>query len=147
VGTLFLGKDPPRGFEAHPDGHFLLPDEMPPQPKPLPVDHYESPASLVGSRTAERLALLVNLLVQHADAKGAILQEELTVSDNLSEGGAELRTSLELASGDVIQVREVDGSFETRAEVCETTMGPDGIRRLHVRFLDGRRPTHLIRKR
>jgi hypothetical protein len=90
-----------------------------------------------GRRQNERLELLVNLLIQQADEWGEILKEELTVTDNLGQGGAQVRTTLELNTGEVVYVREAQGGV---------SRGADGIRRLHLRFLDGRVPTHLIRK-
>jgi hypothetical protein len=56
-------------------------------------------------------------------------------------------TARDLAKGDVIVLHEVGGNFETRAEVRELNLGKDGIRRLNVRFLDGRSPDHLVRRR
>jgi hypothetical protein len=153
IGAMFFGREPPRGFERNPAGRFLLPWDSPPdesepaawsrpgrnaegEPK-LPVD----PS---GRRQSERFEVLVNLLVQQADEWGAILREELTVTDNLGTGGAQLRTTLALAPGDVVFVREADGSFEARAKVCGASLGTDRIRRLHLKFLDGKVPTHLI---
>jgi hypothetical protein len=154
IGALFLGKNPPRGFESHPAGLFLMPDEMPddtPTPtadRPRPVmDLSPSPSDPTGSRSEERLPILVNLIVRQTGRRGVVLQEELTVSDNLSLGGAEIRTALELGTGDVIEIAEASGPFKTRAEVCEVTKGRDGIRRLHVRFLGAHPPTHLIHTR
>jgi len=154
VGTLFLGKSPPRGFESHPAGLFLMPDEMPDdvpatganRPRPL-TEVSPVPGDPAGSRSEERLPILVNLVVRRTGKRGIVLEEELTVSDNLSLGGAEIRTSLDLATGEVIEVAEASGPFKTRAEVCEVPQGHDGIRRLHVRFLGNHPPTHLIRTR
>jgi hypothetical protein len=157
VGTMFFGKEPPRGFEAHPAGRFLLPWDVHGQDggekHATPKARQERPEPdsaqadvAAGRRRSARFDLLVNLLIQQADEWGEILKEELTVTDNLGSGGAQIRTTLELRTGDVVYVREAQGPFEARAQVCGTSRGPDGIRRLHLRFLDGRAPNHLIRK-
>jgi hypothetical protein len=158
IGTMFFGKEPPRGFEGNPAGRFLLPWDRPEEPPPLtwassspppPPRHEDEPKLPVdpdGRRQSERFEVLVNLLVQQADEWGEILKEELTVTDNLGNGGAQLRTTLALTPGDVVFVREMDGSFETRAEVCGASVGNDGIRRLHLKFIGGKTPAHLIPK-
>jgi hypothetical protein len=150
VGTMFFGKEPPRGFESNPAGRYLLPWDVregpPDRQEVLPFDEEAHPDPTHGRRRSERYELLVNLLVQQADEWGEVLKEELTVTDNLGRGGARIRTTLELKPGDLVYVRENAGGFETRAEVCGTSRGADGVCRLHLRFLDGRSPNHLIRK-
>ncbi len=158
VGTLFFGQNPPRGFEANPAGRFLLPDDLArgdfaaegepaPMPRPAPPAEPDVRPDPNGRRASERFAVLVNLLVEQADEWGEVLREELTVTDNVSEGGAQVRTTLELKTGDVVCIRETEGPFEGRAEVRGASVAADGIRRLHLRFLDGRAPKHLVRKR
>jgi len=150
VGTMFFGKEPPRGFESNPAGRYLLPwdvrEALPGPQDAVPSGEADHPDPTHGRRQSERYELLVNLLVQQADEWGEVLKEELTVTDNLGRGGARIRTTLELKAGDLVYVRENAGDFEARAEVCGTSRGADGIRRLHLRFLDGRSPGHLIRK-
>jgi len=155
VGTMFFGKHPPRGFEANPAGRFLLPWDVNPASAPAPSVHRparhaaepELPTDPTGRRRAERFDVLVNLLIQQADEWGEVLKEELTVTDDLGQGGAKVRTTLELVPGDVVLVRESGGPFEARAEVCGASLGADGVRRLHLKFLHGKAPMHLIRKR
>jgi hypothetical protein len=158
VGTLFFGKEPPRGFEANPAGRFLLPNDLQDgdpraegdpaiEPRPFPSPEPELPPDPNGRRRSERFEVLVNFLIQQADEWGEVLREELTVTDNVSEGGAQVRTTLELKTGDVVCIREAEGPFEGRAEVCGASIAPNGIRRLHLKFLDGRAPKHLVRTR
>jgi hypothetical protein len=154
VGTMFFGREPQRGFETNPSGRFLFPGDLEEEegsgPSPAPQAAVESESDAApdptGRRQSERFEVLVNFLVQQADEWGEILREELTVTDNVSAGGARLRTTLELRAGEVVCVKEADGPFEGRAEVCGATVGSDGVRRLHIRFLDGRSPKHLVRK-
>jgi hypothetical protein len=153
VGTMFFGREPPRGFETNPAARFLFPGDVeakearPDGPPRAAEPEVEEPPDPNGRRRSERFELLVNLLLQQADEWGEILREELTVTDNLSEGGARVRTTLELKPGDVVCVKETEGSFEGRAQVRGASLGPDGIRRLHLKFLDGKAPRHLVRKR
>jgi hypothetical protein len=97
-------------------------------------------------RASPRVNLFVNFTLQQVDEWGTVLQEELTVADNLSRGGAHVMTSLEFAKNDVIQLEESGGGFATRAEVRGVKRGRDGIIRLHLRFLDGQTPERLLGK-
>ena len=71
-------------------------------------------------------------------------QAALSVAENLSQGGAQLAACLSLQPGDVVRIRQTEGGFETRAVVTHTSARPDGLVRVHVRFLDGKVPEHLI---
>ena len=80
VGVMFLGKHPPRGYEANPGGRYLLPSDPPPAPKER--------------RTARRVDVFVNLRLVRANGS---VQSEQTVTENLSRGGVR------------VAVRDVDG--------------------------------------
>jgi hypothetical protein len=95
-------------------------------------------------RASARINLFVNFTLQLVDEWGTVLQEELTVADNLSRGGAHVLTSLEFAKNDVIQLEETGGGFATRAEVRGVKRGRDGIIRLHLRFVDAQTPDRLL---
>jgi PilZ domain len=168
VGVMFFGKYPPRGFHERPGARYLLPSDsvagmpVPPElrqsvlapaptapPLPLPSASGEihvdrSAPDLHDRRATARIDLFVNFTLQQVDEWGTVLQEELTVADNLSRGGAHILTSLEFAKHDVIQLEETGGGFATRAEVRGVKRGRDGIIRLHLRFLDGQTPDRLL---
>jgi hypothetical protein len=84
------------------------------------------------------------------DSQGDVLQEERTIAENVGRGGARLCTSMaSLGPGDVVVVEEVGGPskgepFTTRAEVRNSYLGKDNIRRLNLRFLDRPAPKHLV---
>ena len=89
--------------------------------------------------------MFLNFTIQQVDEWGAVLQEELTVAESLSKGGAQVKTSLEFMKGDVILLQEAGGGFATRAEVRAIQAGPDGIARLHLKFLDRPAPERLLK--
>ncbi|HKC12961.1 MAG TPA: PilZ domain-containing protein [Vicinamibacteria bacterium] len=157
VGVMLFGKYPPRGFEEKPSRRYLLPSDLPPpldgpgspdraasapdmpSPPPHPV------ATAPERRSSARFHRLVDFTLQQVDEWGAVLQEELTVADNLAKGGAHVLTSLEFMKGDVVLLRQAGGDFETRAEVRDVLTGEDGLRRLHLKFLDREAPDGLLR--
>ncbi len=133
---------PPPVAPAAPVG----PVAPPPPPPSTSGEIHPDPMSpaLHDRRASARINLFVNFTLQLVDEWGTVLQEELTVADNLSRGGAHVMTSLEFAKNDVIQLEESGGGFATRAEVRGVKRGRDGIIRLHLRFLDGQTPDRLL---
>jgi hypothetical protein len=147
IGVMFYGKEPPSGFEGNPSARFRLPSDEDERPAaPRPVQEEDEKPDPYGRRSSERFDIFVDFFMELVDEWGAVLQEERTVADNISKGGARVLTSRDLAKGDVIVLHEVGGVFESRAEVKDLHVGKDGIRRLNVRFLDGS-PEHLVRRR
>jgi hypothetical protein len=153
VGVMFFGKFPPQGFEEEPAAGYLLPSDLTPLAAPdlaAPPPALDAPAPpLPGAaaperRSSARFDRLVDFTLQQVDEWGTVLQEELTVADNLAKGGAHVLTSLEFMKGDVVLLRQARGEFDTRAEVRDVLTGEDGLRRLHLKFLDGQAPDRLL---
>jgi hypothetical protein len=130
VGVMFLGKTPPKGYEADPSGMFLLPTDR--------------KAAARERRQYRRLELFVNFRLKLGHAAGPGPAEEQTVAENLSKRGARVLTSMELAKGDVLMVEEMGGAFRTRAEIKNVYVGPDRISRLNLCFLDEEAPDRLV---
>jgi hypothetical protein len=97
-------------------------------------------------RGAPRVDLFVNFTIQLVDEWGAVLQEELTVADNVAKGGARVMTSLGFQVGDTLLLQEAGGGFATRAEVRGITRVQSTVDRLHLRFLDRQAPERLLRQ-
>jgi len=131
IGAMFLGKNPPRGFDKSHAGRYLLSQDP-------------APGIRAERRAYERHELHYNLrLSRQATADSGPLQEQ-TVAENLGKGGARVLTSLPVAKGDIIIVEEVDGPFRTRAEIRNIYIGKDKIPRLNLKFLDSEAPDRLI---
>jgi hypothetical protein len=122
VGVMFLGRTPPRGYQANPGGRYFLPG-----------DENDSAGRHVERRRHERLPLYVNLKVQRTgDTPG----EERTVTENLSRGGARVLSTLPVAAGDVLVVSDIAGRASASAVVCHVFVGADHIARLNLSFTD-----------
>ena len=120
---------------------------VPPAPVPgAPTPHFLPTGDVpTDRRGAPRVDLFVNFTIQLVDEWGAVLQEELTVADNVSRGGARVMTSLAFQPGDVLLLQEAGGGFATRAEVRGITKVQPTVDRLHLRFLDRQVPDRLLR--
>jgi len=121
---------------------------VPPAPLPgAPTPEFQ-PTHEVPSdrRSAPRVELFVNFTIQLVDEWGAVLQEELTVADNVAKGGARVMTSLGFQVGEILLLQEAGGGFATRAEVRGITRVQPTVDRLHLRFLDRQTPERLLRQ-
>jgi hypothetical protein len=130
VGVMFLGKQPPRGFDKEPAGLYLLPND----PAPLPGRE---------RRRCTRLDVFVNVrLTRLAGSSGP--SEERTIAENIGRNGARVMSSLSVGAGEVLLFSEIGGDFETRVEIRGVYVGPDNVPRLNLRFLDGQAPDRLV---
>jgi hypothetical protein len=120
---------------------------VPPAPVPgAPAPEFQPSREVPEDRRhAPRVELFVNFTIQLVDEWGAVLQEELTVADNVSKGGARVMTSLAFQVGDIVLLQEAGGGFATRAEVRAITKVQLTVDRLHLRFLDRQAPDRLLR--
>jgi hypothetical protein len=132
VGVMFLGKAPPRGFEKNTGGLYFLPTD--PAPATSPKER----------RRWQRIDTFVNLKLIRLTPQGSGPQEERTIAENISRGGARVLTSMAVAKGEILMLEELDGAFRTRAEVRHLYIGPDRVPRLNLQFLDGEAPERLV---
>jgi hypothetical protein len=122
TGAMFLGKHPPRGYEQNPAGLFFLPSD--PQP-----------AHAV-QRSEPRYPLLITIRLRRMEEQCEGAPEELTITEDVSLGGARVRTTLPVARGELVSVAELDGPFRASALVQNVSAGDDRIVRLNLQFMN-----------
>ena len=119
-------------------GYVSVPAPPPPREEPAP--------EVQERRQTGRLEIFVNFKIRRVDTQGTMLQEERTIAENISLRGARVLTTMSsLAMGDVLQIEEIGGDFQTRAEVRGAYLGKDNVRRLNLRFVDWPAPDRLVR--
>jgi len=141
VSVFFLGRNAPRDYEKTPGMRYLLPSD----PKPTVKSDKTDKTDKTDRRLLERLEIFINLRLTRVEGS----QQEFTVAENLSKGGARVPTSLPVARGEVVTIEEVGGPagvppFKTRAEIRNVKVGRDNVPRLHLKFLDGETPDRLF---
>jgi tetratricopeptide (TPR) repeat protein len=108
------------------------------------------PATRAGKAASERrrhnrLGITVNLILTKLGPEGRVVKQERTIADNISRGGARILTSIpDLALGDAVVVKELEGDFEARGVVRNLVKGPDSIPRVGIEFLDHAAPDRLV---
>jgi len=122
AGVMFVGRVPPKGYDARPGGRYRLPDD------PLS----ETAAARGERRHRERLQIFVNLRLRRVGASGTM--EEQTVTENVSRGGARVFTTLPVSAGESLTVADLDGRVATEAVVRHVFVGPDRVTRLNLQF-------------
>jgi hypothetical protein len=134
---MFLGRVPPKGFDAKPGGRYRLPtdpraEKAPPPPAPPPGER----------RRHERLQLFVNLRLRRAGTAGVM--EEQTVTENVSRGGARVFTTLPVAQGESLTGTDLEETVAADAVVRHVYTGPDRVTRLNLQFPDTRSFERLL---
>jgi hypothetical protein len=143
VGVMFFGQEPPSGYQTNPAARYVLPNDIVPG-WAASVIAKDAAGEAGDLRHYPRFPIFVEFALERVDEFGAVIDEERTVAVDVSRGGARVFTTHPFRDGDVVHVRELAGSFETRAQVVGSFHGPDGVRRLNLHFLDGREPRHLV---
>jgi PilZ domain len=138
VGIAFVGKNPPQGYVENPaklyelatreDGGLWQLYEMPAIP-----DESELPVDL---RRHTRFAIPEPILIESLDENGDVSESEATVTENLSLGGAAVFSSFNVEAGTFLRVRSERHGISIISIVRGSSLGQDGIARLHLEFID-----------
>lgn len=138
IGVAFIGKHPPHSYTENPaklyditqleDQGFwrvteasLLPDE-----RDLPKE----------LRRHSRYQIPVNVLLEILDEESNVIEAEMTVTENISFGGASVFTSLNAEVGSFIRMTSEQYGSTIISVVRGKRLGPDSIPRLHIEFID-----------
>lgn len=136
VGVMFLGRVPPKGFDAKPGGRYRLPTD----PRMAAAQDTGAPPS--ERRRHERLQLFVNLRLRRGGPGGVM--DEQTVTENVSRGGARVFTTLPVAKGETLTVTDLEETVSAEAVVRNVYVGSDRVTRLNLQFPDARGYERLL---
>lgn len=138
IGIAFVGKHPPAGYSDNPskiydiverseDGFWQITDA------PDFPDERDLPREL---RRHSRYPIPVSFLLETLDEDGNVTAAEMTVTENISLGGAAVFTSLDTYVGSFLRVTSDQYKITIISVVRGKRLGPDGIPRLHIEFID-----------
>lgn len=138
VGVAFIGKNPPGSFNQNPAKLFDLSTKeegglwqlVDAAPNP---DESDLPAY---ARRHTRFAIPETLVIELLDENGDVAASEVTVTENVSLGGAAVFTSFNIDVGSFVRVRSDRLNTSIISVVRGKRIGADGIVRLHVEFID-----------
>lgn len=138
IGTAFIGKAPPVSYLENPAALFdishredqglwqIRQASANPDESHLPKEH----------RRHSRFPIPVGIVLETMDDEGNIIGGEMTVTENISLGGAAVFTSLPAEVGSFIRVTSEQYGVTILSVVRGKRIGVDGIPRLHLEFID-----------
>jgi hypothetical protein len=138
IGVAFIGKNPPSSYMHDPAKLYDITklsennlwnikeaDENP--------DESDVPKE---NRRHTRFHIPVGMILDVVNEDGDVLGSEMTVSENVSLGGASIFTSLDAEIGSFVRVKSDQYNVSIISIVRGKRLGADGITRLHVEFID-----------
>jgi hypothetical protein len=137
IGVAFVGKRAPKSFEADPTKRYEIAASVT-EARPLSSD----PDEVVGALTSKekraftRHHIAVDMFLETFDAKGDVTASEETVTEEISEHGATIFTSLSVDNGRFIRLTSKQFQITAYAVVRSQAKGTDGVPRIHVEFID-----------
>jgi hypothetical protein len=134
IGVAFIGKHPPRSYEENPARRYEIGGKTP-ESLSIPEEWIQQAAS-EDQRTYTRHNIPVDIRIETLNDKGEVDQSESTVAENISQKGAAIYTTLELPVGRMIRLTSEQYKLTVHAAVRGRSIGPSGVQRIHVEFID-----------
>ena len=143
IGVAFVGKHPPRSFAGDPTRRYEI------APSNLGAglwsvkeesDDVISQVLVTDKRKESRHTIPVGVLIEVFGANGEISQSENTVTENISQQGAAVFTTLDVTPGHFVKVTSEQYAITRLATVRGRRAGPDGTPRLHLEFVGSEWP-------
>lgn len=138
IGVAFIGKNPPPGYVEDPSTLYEIThregeglwhiSEADKNPDESNLSKEE--------RRQTRFFIPEEVKLEALDADGNIDQTETTVTENISLGGAAVFTSLSVETGSFVRIVSQRYDVKIISVVRGTRKGPDGLKRLHLEFID-----------
>ncbi|MGH9883560.1 MAG: hypothetical protein ACRD6N_19215 [Pyrinomonadaceae bacterium] len=141
AGVAFIGKHPPRSYEEDPSRRYEI---APSFSETLTLaedlaedaDENTAPVSSSDQRVQTRHNMAIEILLEVLDEEGDVGSSESTVTENISNKGATLFTSLAISVGRFVRLRSQQYNVTVYAAVRARSTGADGIPRIHVEFIE-----------
>jgi len=135
VGVAFIGKRPPRSYVVDPTKRYEIGGSTPDSLSAV-EDWEPTELATTDKRVHTRHNIPVDMLIETVDEQGNVEESEYTVTENISRKGAALYTTLSLPVGRFVRLRSEQFKMTVYAAVRGHSMGPSGVPRLHVEFID-----------
>jgi len=138
TGVAFIGKNAPSSYYNDPtrlydishrgeEGMWHIVDfDVVEDDSELPND----------ARRQTRFSIPEPVTLEIMDESGNVASMETTVTENLSEGGAAVFTSLEAGTGAFVRISVLRNNLQIISIVRGRRKGADGLTRLHLEFVD-----------
>ena len=132
VGVAFIGKRPPASYETEPSKRYDITNTEFQATKS--ADEILIP--FADQRTYTRHNIAVDMRIEIVDDAGNVIEQEQTVTENISTKGATLFTTLEIPHGRFVRLTSEQYRITVHAAIRSRSKGADGVPRIHVEFID-----------
>lgn len=141
IGVAFVGKRAPRSYEEDPTKRFEIASSVT-ETRTLTddPDKIVDPMPSADNRAYTRHNIAVDMLVETLDEKGQVELTENTVTENISQQGATIYTTLSIATGRFIRLTSQQFQLTVFGAVRGRSTGANGVARIHVEFIDRQWP-------
>jgi len=135
VGVAFIGKRAPRSYEEDPSKRYEI-GAISAESFTSIQEWREPDSASSDKRQMTRHTIPVDMLIETLDDDGNVETSEHTVTENISLRGAAIYTTLDLPIGRFIRLSSEQYKTTVYAAVRASSMGPAGVPRVHVEFID-----------
>jgi len=132
VGVAFIGKRPPASYETEPSKRYDITNTEFQATKS--ADEILIP--FADQRAYTRHNIAVDMRIEIVDDAGNVIEQEQTVTENISTKGATLFTTLEIPHGRFVRLTSEQYRITVHAAIRSRSKGADGVPRIHVEFID-----------
>ena len=132
VGVAFIGKRPPASYEKEPWTLYDVTNTTFEAAKSAE----EIVTPFADQRAYTRHSIAVDMRIEIIDEKGNVIEDEQTVTENISPKGATLFTTLEVPLGRFVRLTSEQYRITVHAAIRSRSKGADGVPRIHVEFID-----------
>src|SRR5438067_13834216 len=138
IGVAFVGKRPPKSFAVDPLRRYDI--AKPSTEASLWAVRDESgerlsETKITDKRKETRHSIPIEVLIEVFDEKGELSLQEKSVTENISQFGAAIFTSLDVLPGSFVKVSSEQYGASVLAVVRARRAAADGIPRLHLEFI------------
>jgi len=135
VGVAFIGKNPPRSYADDPTRRYEI-GGLPTENLTVAANWQPVETSSSDKRSHTRHTIPVDMFIETFNDKGEVELSEHTVTENISQKGAAIYTTLSLPVGRFVRLSSEQFKLSVYAAVRGQSVGPTGVPRVHVEFVD-----------
>ncbi|MBA2705704.1 MAG: hypothetical protein H0U60_17845 [Blastocatellia bacterium] len=135
VGVAFIGKRAPRSYEENPAKRYEI-GALSAESLSGLEEWQELESAGSDKRKLTRHNIPVDMLIETLGDTGGVEKSEYTVTENISAKGAAIYTTLDLPIGCFIRLSSEQYKVTVYAAIRGSSMGPSGVPRIHVEFVD-----------
>ncbi len=134
IGVAFIGKRPPESYEKEPWRLYDVATSA--LDAAAAGEQILKPTISADRRCETRHGIAVDMRLEVVNENGVVTESEQTVTEDISPHGATVFTTLDLQQGRFIRLTSEQYRITAHAAIRSRHIGPDGIARLHVEFID-----------